>query len=321
VLIGLHDGKTTVRTGQLAGNGDEINWAPVPTVLGNESSDFQLVDVVPEQTDKTSPLSVIVRLQGKQRATVVIKALGSQEKAYGGASERVSIPPTTTPPTTTTSGEAIEAVVFSLDGLPRKADEEGQPKVSLSTLDGYILTGKDGNWMISDFSKGGPPNSAPNVVSDFIAAGAASGDAVLFFNEKDPVLFFSEKDPEGVNFQKKYADIHVVVTTLRGVELPKDYKAVSPVFSIASTEALPPDTDPTLLIVTPLDTADTTSLCICRLTDGKLDELPTFFSKGPTFAATPLKSGGGTLLEGGSGPHVERYVLATVPSRRLKQPQ
>jgi hypothetical protein len=147
------------------------------------------------------------------------------------------------------------------------------------------------------------------VVSDFIGAGAASGDAVLFFNEDNPDKVDTSK----------YDNIHVVVTTLRGVALPSGYRAVSPVFSIASTAPLPANTNPTLLIVNPLrGDVDTARLRIYRLNGDNAEQLPTFFSNGATFAAVPLKSGTSTLFDTGSAEHVERYVLAELSKAEVE---
>jgi hypothetical protein len=265
-------------------------------VLGDEARPprFLHVDVEPLKKDKTQAAPVPVCLytsEGSQGQVVRSRVVAGQiEQSYRSVDNSIA-------------NDQPQIVVFSLDGRRKDAEQADQSTVTLPFLDGYILSGQNGNWMVSDFSQGGPPNSAPNVVSDFIAAGAASGDAVLFFEDKNPEAN-----------QAIYDKIHVIVTTLRGVDLPNGYTAMSPVFSIASNEVLPSNTNPTVLIVNPLhNNIDTQNLRICRLLDNRLKPLPTFFSNGATFAATPLDPDGALFASSGV-PRIERYVLAQIPA-------
>jgi hypothetical protein len=200
-------------------------------------------------------------------------------------------------------------------GKPVDFDPKAKDPISLKTLDGYVVTHQNGITMISSFSQGGGPRTAPNVPTNPIAAGAANGEALLFFDDGD-VKDEKEKD--------EHARIRVVTSPLRGVSLPPDFVAHSPVFSIASNEQLPTEIHPTLLILNtqPSDESDQ-KLRIHRIEGGTPQPLPTFLWPGASFAAAPLKqdASGGKLTKASTSTtqnkqgkpkdekRVERYVL------------
>lgn len=212
--------------------------------------------------------------------------------------------------------------VFTLDGRPAQPVADTAETYDLPSLDGYVLTigsaASDGarpGLLIGDFSQGGPPRSAPSMVSDPLAAGAASGEALILC---DVAADTAELDTI------KY---RVITASLRGVSLPAGYQAQSPVFSIASNLRLLERFRPSLLIVNTAGDGETSDdLRICRF-DGpnRLVPLPTFIAPGGDYGIAPLLvSTGGALISGGADPaleaegeYLERFVLARVPDPAL----
>jgi hypothetical protein len=183
----------------------------------------------------------------------------------------------------------------------------------VASLDGQVLLPIKDTLFINDFSEGGGPGgSAPNLGPLPLAAGSASGDALVFFYGKNA----ADSDA--------YRDIRVVTTTLRGEEagLREGFKALTPVFSIASTEKLP-DQVPTLVILTNRDElADDSEVRIYHKIGTDFQEVPTYIAGDRTYAAIPLTGeNGGTLVtpkaELNGRKRVERYVLGI--SRRDTQ--
>ncbi|HMQ29910.1 MAG TPA: hypothetical protein PKD53_04240 [Chloroflexaceae bacterium] len=212
--------------------------------------------------------------------------------------------------------EGATVAVFGIDGMRRQADTTADQGYQLPSLDGYVLhlgrppsgEGLDAAPMlISDFSQGGPPKTAPNLVSDPIAAGASSGEALLLCDVQDPGL-----DTDGYR---------VVTTLLRGAPLPEGTAALSPVFSVATNAPLLTSFTPTLLIVNtyPADEALDTA-CICRINNGKLEPLPTYMASGGAYAVAPLLPSKSKLVVDKTAPPqpgepiFERFVLARSPT-------
>lgn len=182
--------------------------------------------------------------------------------------------------------------------------------LELNSLDGFLLDLSGDSLRLSDFSQGGGPRSSPNVSTNPIAAGAASGDALLFFDGEAA----DEEQAEA------YGRVRVVTNTLR--EPPLDgIIACSPVFALTANDRLDPKLHPTLMIFNTRDTRDDsqsddeTALRIYRLdpADGEPRPLPTFITAGANSAAAPLCDAehGGSLVaeEPADGLRLERYFL------------
>lgn len=200
-------------------------------------------------------------------------------------------------------GPEAEVTVCSLDGS-YCARVRLDAEIELPTLDGYVLTGPPSSPLIMLFSQGGGPALAPNVTTNPIAAGAASGDALLFFH-----------DPTEPRQAQDFSHHRVVTTILAGLSYPGIVPA-SPVYSIASSHALPPELHPTLMILNlgaaaqaqPGRTAE--PLSIFRVTGGKVEELPTYTPATMSYAAVSLaRIAGNALLDEGAPVRVERFVL------------
>lgn len=211
------------------------------------------------------------------------------------------------------STPALTHSVFGIGVSNHERASEVEWTYSLPSLDGYVITTSDRptiegmpSLTISDFSQGGPPGTAPSIVSDPISAGAANGEALILCDVR-------EHTP-GVDRYR------VITTTLRGAPLPVDYKLLSPVYSVATNLPLLESFTPTLLIVNsfsdgePLDDAR-----VCRVEDKTLIPLPTHIAAGGAYAVAPLRHRDSALVTEAETVAdtgrtiVERFVLAHVP--------
>ena len=197
-----------------------------------------------------------------------------------------------------------------------KLREEGF--VPVEALDGHLKVDlDDGKFLISTFSQGGSPATAPVVVTNPITAGSADGEVLLFFDS-------SEAAKRGGG---EYSGHKVVTTTLPGVwRGPSGATACSKVFAIASNQALPADLYPTLLILSdPAVCGATDRLRVYRLkpADRTWVGAPTYVDPGGSFAASPLaavaddgRAAGGSLLgetAPGDSAMVEYFALFREP--------
>lgn len=213
-------------------------------------------------------------------------------------------------------GEAVspEQFLFGIGDALHAAVPPANDVFRLLSLDGYVVTvlvQPDAAaglppLTICDFSQGGPPETAPTLVSDPISAGAASGEALILCDVQDPGL-----DASGYR---------VVTTVLRGAPVDA-VKALSPVYSIATNIPLLKSFSPTLLIVTAFpDDEPLDDVWICRVEGQTLIPLPTYLSANGSGAATPLAADTGSSLvvdapeppAPAEHPLVERFVLARV---------
>lgn len=220
------------------------------------------------------------------------------------------------------------ATIFDVAGAQGRPVKDLVDTVDLPSLDGYAVTigqpdpaapEAGATLMIADFSQGGPPRSAPAMVSDPIAAGAASGEA----------LILCDVDPEDEAIDT--SAYRVVTASIRGLQLPSGFTAQSPVYSIASNLKLLQRFTPSLLIVnTAPAAAPVDDLRICRFTQtGELEVLPTYLDPKGAYGIAPLMvSTGGSLISAGNNParepegeYIERFVLARVPAARLRAGQ
>lgn len=212
-----------------------------------------------------------------------------------------------------------EVAVFGVDGQRHDPAANDKLTFALPSLDGYVVSvarqrqgpgHARGALAISDFSQGGPPASAPNLVSDPIAAGAASGEALICCHVTDETVDASE--------------YRVVTTTSRGVALGGGFEALSPLYTIASNKPLLESFTPTLLIVNAHpDAADSERIRVCVLDDGDTPRpLATYVAPGGVYGAAPLTATSVPALIAaasapGAAPEGEvkaRFVLARVPS-------
>lgn len=212
---------------------------------------------------------------------------------------------------------SAEVAVFAVDGQERSPDSGNAATFDLPSLDGYVVARTSGNQTQNattalafyDFSQGGPPASAPSLVSDPIAAGAASGEALILCDVTDKSI--------------NTAGYRVITTTSRGLTLPAGLEALSPVYTIASNLLLRESFTPTLLIVnvqgSPADAARTR---VCLLNDdGTYTALPTYVAPNAAYGAAPLTATSvPTLISdatepdpGPEGAFIGRFVLARVP--------
>jgi hypothetical protein len=206
-----------------------------------------------------------------------------------------------------------EDAVFGVDGQPCALDTD-TGIADLPSLDGYVINSSHytashksmAAMMFNEFSQGGPPATAPNMVSDPIAAGAASGEALILCDVTD----------KSVNT----ADYRVVTTTSRGLILPEGLEALSPVYTIASNLPLRESFTPTLLIVNVQgDQTDAARTRVCLLKDdGTYTALPTYIAPNAAYGAAPLTAAEvPTLISADTGPepgprgeYIARFVLA-----------
>lgn len=230
------------------------------------------------------------------------------------------------------TGGDTSTAVFSIAGAPgEEVPLKGEGKTfDLPSLDGYTLTvgppGGEGAaggpaLIIGDFSQGGPPRSAPAMVSDPIAAGAASGEALILCDV-----------PLGLR-QLNTDRYRVVTAGYRGLRLPQpptgeQFVARSPIFTVSSNLKLLEIFNPSLLIVNiSPDPDEAEQLRICRFNEqGGLDVLPTFLEPGVGYGIAPLQAATCPgLISRGEDPdkeeesrYVERFVLALAPEDALR---
>ncbi|NTU83353.1 MAG: hypothetical protein HGA45_28955 [Chloroflexales bacterium] len=209
-------------------------------------------------------------------------------------------------------GAGLEHAVFGIGDAAQAPVPEVEGAFRLPSLDGYVVTtlsqdaGVTGQprLVISDFSQGGPPATAPTMVSDPISAGAASGEALIICDVQDQSL--------------DTAGYRVITTALRGAQLSAA-KALSPIYSVATNIPLLKSFSPTLLIVNALpDDGSLDDVWICRVEGEGLVRLPTYIGAGGGAALTPLSADSGSTLvvdaptppEPAAYPLIERFVLA-----------
>lgn len=200
------------------------------------------------------------------------------------------------------------ATLFPADSGPPLTLAPGQATPDpVPSLDGIAFVRQGDSFTINDYSEGGGPGgSAPNLLLLPLAAGSATGDALVFFTDKD---------------DGDYSHIRVVTTTLRGAQVTfpapaqKDapgYEARTPVFSIASTAALPRDFLATLVLLVGGGT-DPGAARIFRVdASGAATPAPTYVSEGGAYVAMPLTAATAPALIGQEAPaggRIERYVL------------
>lgn len=209
------------------------------------------------------------------------------------------------------SPPAPEAVIFGVDGQPYAPDAGEAGAFDLPSLDGYVVAPAAGGQAqapagltFSDFSQGGPPQSAPAMVSDPIAAGAASGEALLLCDVVD----------KSVNT----ANYRVVTATSRGATLPAGLEALSPVYTIASNLPLRESFTPTLLIVNVQGGPAAGARVYQIYANGTAAPLPTYMAPNAAYGAAPLSAAEVPALvtaedgaePGPQGEYVARFVLA-----------
>jgi len=311
-LLGAELNDTVILIGQNSDDdsddetNDEINYATV--VLGNVITNvaggdlfanvaweeltpaaFPMIDVLPSPVDPKAPIAKI---------SVCVTS------APESLPDEVWVFPLGDP-----------AGGHKLEQLGGTASSSWQSKpLTVPTLDGHVLVRWGEKLVISSFSQGGGPATNTPVGPPPISAGSPEGNLMLFFQTNHTDQDTSDDAPD-------YSDVRVVTTLIHGMppKLEGMEQARSYAFSLASTQSLPTELNPTLILYYDRHTAYSEgNLCVYHQSaTGPWKPLPTYCPPGASFAAVPLgeEQAGGTLVaDKVSAQRIERYRLYWLPN-------
>jgi hypothetical protein len=181
-------------------------------------------------------------------------------------------------------------------------------QVTVPTLDGHVLAFFGDSLLVRTFSQGGGPPTHSGVDANPVTAGSSDGNIMLFFRD--------EEWQEGGSGNRDYSDIKVITTLCLGTQLspPVGGGMHSYLYNIASTQPLPPELHPTLVMfydpeVVP---ADGEPAIYRLLDDGSWMEVQTVPSPNNAHVATPLTAAAdpsNRLFAPGQGLRAESYRI------------
>ncbi|HEX5692366.1 MAG TPA: hypothetical protein VFX76_20260, partial [Roseiflexaceae bacterium] len=196
-----------------------------------------LIDVQPEKlqsADLLAPAALTSSAPADTRRAAV-KVRIKLADGHPPDNMRLSIAPFDTSMATDQPGSQVVAVPLTLDA-----------PIDVPSLDGHILITMGDRLIITSFSQGGSPRTAPNVPTNPITAGSSDGEALLFFHAPTP-----SEDQRNEN-----ARVRVITTTQHGLpdQLPDGARARSNAYAIASNTPFLAEFIPTLVILNDVTT-------------------------------------------------------------------
>lgn len=196
-----------------------------------------------------------------------------------------------------------------LMGRPDAGNWHSAPQ-HVPTLDGHILVQWADRRLLTTFSQGGGPPTHVPVTANPVTAGSSDGAIMIFFRDddwRDPDSLTPDDDHRNTD----YSHIKVVTTIMQGVEPDTSDATRGYVYSLASTDQLPANLRPTLVMYHDAQTQGVPR--IARLSDdgASWTNFDSYMSPGCGYVAIALdhETAPRLVADDSGEPRIERYRL------------